>query len=139
MSTTSPQRSVGRQLLIAVYAVFAVAAGARSAVQIATEFSQAPVAYLLSAFAAVVYLIATAALRWEGRRAFRIALTAILIEAVGVVGVGLLTVLDDGLFPDATVWSEFGAGYGYVPLLLPFIGLWWLWRRERPAPESATG
>jgi hypothetical protein len=25
------------------------------------------------------------------------------------------------------VWSGFGAGYGYVPLVLPFLGLWWLW------------
>ncbi|WP_235735517.1 hypothetical protein [Nocardioides alcanivorans] len=126
-------RSTGRQLLIAVYAVFAVAAGARSAVQIATKLDEAPVAYLLSAFAAVVYLIATVALRWTGPRAFRVALGAILIEAVGVIVVGLMSVLDDELFPDATVWSDFGAGYGYVPLVLPFIGLWWLLKKERLA------
>lgn len=125
---------MGRQLLIALYAVFAVAAGARSAVQLATKFDEAPVAYLLSAFAAAVYVVATVALRWSGPRAFMIALVAILIEAVGVVGVGLLSVFDDDLFPDATVWSEFGAGYGYVPLVLPFVGLWWLLlKEERPA------
>ena len=39
-------RSTGRQILIAVYAVFAVAAGARSAVQIATRYDEAEVAYL---------------------------------------------------------------------------------------------
>jgi len=29
-------------------------------------------------------------------------------------------------FPDATVWTGFGSGYGFVPLVLPFVGLWWL-------------
>jgi len=139
---TGGARSTGRQVLIAVYAVFAVAAGARSAVQIATDFGEAPVAYLLSAFAAAVYLVATVALRWTGPRAFRIALVAIAIEAVGVAGVGLLSVLDGDLFPDATVWSDFGAGYGYVPLVLPFVGLWWLLRHEPRSDQtrlSSTG
>ncbi|CAM3183620.1 hypothetical protein NODU109028_02190 [Nocardioides dubius] len=131
-------RSPGRQLLIAVYAVFAVAAGARSGVQIATRFDEAPLAYLLSAFAAVVYLIATIALRWSGPRATAVAWTAIGIEMAGVLVVGALTVFDDELFPDATVWSEFGAGYGYVPLVLPIVGLWWLWRERRRAQAVST-
>lgn len=130
----STVRTPGRQLLIAVYAVFAVAAGARSAVQIATKFDEAPLAYLLSAFAAAVYLVATVALRWTGPRARAIAWTAIGIEMAGVLIVGALTVFDDQLFPDATVWSEFGAGYGYVPLVLPIAGLWWLWRERRRQP-----
>lgn len=121
-------RSTGRQILIAVYAVFAVAAGARSAVQIATRYDEAEVAYLLSAFAAAVYVVATVALRWTGPRARLVALTAISIEMVGVLAVGLLSVLDEQLFPDATVWSDFGAGYGYVPLVLPAAGLWWMLR-----------
>ena len=33
-------------------------------------------------------------------------------------------------FPDATVWSQYGLGYGFVPLVLPVVGLWWL-RRTR--------
>jgi hypothetical protein len=41
-------------VLVAVYAVFAVAATARAAVQIASRFGEAPVAYALSAFSAVV-------------------------------------------------------------------------------------
>ncbi|MFS3128333.1 hypothetical protein ACLM5J_07995 [Nocardioides sp. Bht2] len=130
----STVRTPGRQLLIAVYAVFAVAAGARSAVQIATKFDEAPLAYLLSAFAAAVYLVATVALRWTGPRARAIAWTAIGIEMAGVVIVGALTVFDDKLFPDATVWSDFGAGYGYVPLVLPIVGLWWLARERRRQP-----
>jgi hypothetical protein len=26
------------------------------------------------------------------------------------------------------VWSDFGSGYGWLPLVLPFVGLAWLWR-----------
>lgn len=109
--------------LVAVYAVFTLAAGARSGVQLATDFAAAPVAYLLSALAAAIYLLATVAL-WSSRRS--IALGAIVVELVGVVGVGLFSVLDSAAFPDATVWSGFGAGYGYIPLVLPVLGLLWL-------------
>ena len=121
-------RSPGRQLLVAVYAVFAVAAGARSAVQLGTKYDEAPVAYLLSALAAVIYVVATVALRYQGPRATLVALVAISIELAGVLIVGALSVFDSTLFPDATVWSDFGVGYGFVPLALPIIGLWWLWK-----------
>nr|WP_218855845.1 hypothetical protein [Nocardioides daedukensis] len=127
--------------MVAVYAVFAVAAGARSAVQIATKFDEAPAAYLLSAFAAVVYVVATVALRYQGPRAFAVALSSISIELVGVLAVGALSLADPGLFPDQTVWSDFGSGYGFVPLVLPVIGLVWLWRqaRDRSVPPAAQG
>ncbi|NYG59453.1 cytochrome bd-type quinol oxidase subunit 2 [Nocardioides daedukensis] len=141
MSTArrSGTRSTGRQVLVAVYAVFAVAAGARSAVQIATKFDEAPAAYLLSAFAALVYVVATIALRYQGSRAFAVALTAISVEMVGVLGVGALSLADPDLFPDQTVWSDFGSGYGFVPLLLPIIGLVWLWRQgSRTSPQPAS-
>ena len=29
------------------------------------------------------------------------------------------------------MWSSFGAGYGYVPLVLPVAGLWWVLRGSR--------
>lgn len=116
------------RVLVAVYAVFALAATARSLVQIATRFDEAPVAYLLSALAGVVYIVATVALG-IGRDTTRpIALAAILVELVGVLTVGTLSIADSSLFPDATVWSGYGQGYGYVPLVLPFVGLWWLRR-----------
>jgi hypothetical protein len=60
----APGRSGAGRVLVAVYGTFALAAGARAAVQLSTKFSVAPVAYLLSAFAAVVYIVATAAPRW---------------------------------------------------------------------------
>lgn len=130
-------RSTGRQILVAVYAVFAIAAGARCTVQIATRFGEAPIAYLLSLFAAVVYVIATIALRYQGPRAFLVALGAITIELVGVLAVGGLTLADPELFADATVWSDFGSGYGFVPLVLPIIGLVWLWRHSVRSASSA--
>ncbi|WP_255559071.1 MULTISPECIES: hypothetical protein [unclassified Mumia] len=116
------------RVLVAVYAVFAISATARSGVQLALQFDEAPLAYLLSAFAAVVYVVATVALARSGETSTKVAAVAIGVELVGVLVVGTLTVLDPELFPDATVWSEFGAGYGYVPLVLPVVGLWWLLR-----------
>ena len=120
--------STGRQVLVAVYAVFALAAGARSVVQLLTKGDEAPLAYTLSLLAAVVYLVATLALRRTTARAHRVAFGACAFELVGVLTVGTLTVLDPELFPDQTVWSTFGAGYGFVPLVLPMAGLWWLVR-----------
>ncbi len=123
---------LGRVLLF-VYGVFALSASARAAVQIATKFSAAPLAYLLSALAAVIYITATVALAVGGPRGRRVALTSCSIELLGVLVVGTLSLADKSAFPDATVWSGYGSGYGYVPLVLPFIGLWWLWRRR---PEA---
>jgi hypothetical protein len=120
------------RLLIAVYGIFAVAATARAGFQIATKFSQAPVAYLLSAFAAVVYIAATVSLARKGQFWFRAAVTAVAVELAGVLVVGALSLLDAKAFPQETVWSVFGRGYGFVPLLLPVLGLWWL-SRHRPS------
>ena len=118
-------RGFGR-VLVAVYGIFALAATARSGVQIATKFHEAPLAYLLSAFAAVVYIVATVSLARGDAAARRVATVAIVIELVGVVTVGAASELFSGAFPDATVWTGFGSGYGFVPLVLPFVGLWWL-------------
>jgi hypothetical protein len=114
------------RVLIAVYGVFALSATARAGVQIATRFSEAPLPYLLSALAGVVYILATIGLAGHGPRARRLAWSAVMFELVGVLVVGTLTVFDSGDFPDDTVWSVYGRGYGFVPLVLPLIGLWWL-------------
>lgn len=114
------------RLLVAVYAVFAIAASARSIYQLVTTVeSDTAVPYALSAIAGLVYVAATYALARDARR---LALVAITIELVGVLVVGVLSLVDQGLFPDETVWSDFGRGYGFVPLVLPFVGLWWLRR-----------
>jgi hypothetical protein len=113
------------RVLVFVYGVFALAATGRSGVQLATKASEAPLPYALSGLAAVVYVVATFALA-TGRR--RLALAAVGTELVGVLVVGLTSLLLPQDYPDATVWSDFGAGYGYVPLALPLLGLWWLGR-----------
>ncbi|UZN01690.1 hypothetical protein [Cellulomonas sp. S1-8] len=119
------------RLLVAVYGVLALAATARGLYQVATKLAEAPVAYLLSLLAGLVYLVATYALARDRRR---LAWAAVAFELVGVLTVGTLSVVDVGDLPDETVWSQLGAGYGYVPLVLPFVGLWWLWRTGRPTP-----
>lgn len=108
------------RLLVAVYGIFAVSASARALLQLATEFSKAPFAYLLSALAALVYVVATVALL---RNLRRLATATIGFELVGVIVVGTLTTFDGSLFPDATVWTGYGSGYGFVPLVLPILGL----------------
>jgi cytochrome bd-type quinol oxidase subunit 2 len=114
------------RVLVAIYGIFALAATSRSAVQLATKFSEAPLAYLLSAFAAVVYIVATISLARGDAASRRLATLAISIELVGVLIVGAASVLSPDVFRHPTVWTGFGSGYGFVPLALPFVGLWWL-------------
>lgn len=123
------------RVLVALYAVFALAAGARAAVQIAGRFDEAPLAYSLSALAAVVYLVAAVGLA-RGRR--RTALAAVGVELVGVLVVGTLSLADRAAFPDDTVWSVYGQGYGFIPLVLPVLGLLWL-RRQARDPAAGPG
>lgn len=126
---TPRNRGVG-MLIITAYGIFAVSSFARALYQILVHFDDSPVAYLLSAFAAAVYIVATVALARSGPKAWTVAFVAVLVEMAGVVGIGLWTVLDPELFNEATVWSHFGQGYGYIPLILPFLGLFWLLRHR---------
>lgn len=121
----STSRGLGR-ILVAIYAVFALSATGRSVVQLGTKFDEAPAAYLLSALAAVVYIAATVALARSTPRSRVVAWMAVLIELVGVLVIGTLTFVESQWFPDDTVWSHFGSGYGYLPTLLPFLGVAWL-------------
>ena len=123
----------GARLLVVVYAIFAIAATARSAVQLFTRFDEAPVAYLLSALAAVVYIIATVALSRADRMSRRVATAALVFELSGVIVVGTASLVFPDAFPRATVWSTYGSGYLFIPLALPIIGLWWLRRTSAAA------
>ena len=132
------ERAVGPgRVLVACYALFVVAAGARSAVQLSTHASRAPVAYGLSALAAVVYACGLVLLVRAERNpdASRVpALVCCAVELAGVLGVGLATVVT--AFPDDTVWSGFGRGYGFVPLALPVLAAWWLRSLSRSAQPA---
>lgn len=133
-SATEGSRRLGKGpgvVLVAVYAVLALAATGRSIMQIALSFSRAPLAYVLSALAALIYIVATVALARSSRTSARVAWVAITVELIGVLAVGALSYAVPAAFPDKTVWSHFGSGYGLVPLVLPIIGLWWLRRQHR--------
>ena len=130
-------RGVGR-LLIVVYGILALAATGRSVVQIIDRFDEAPVAYSLSALAAVVYIVATVALIARGPGWYRVAWITIGFELVGVLVVGAAQhPRRRELFPDDTVWSFFGRGYLFIPLVLPSSACWWLRQRHRRRAAAA--
>jgi hypothetical protein len=129
---TRPTGSGPGRVLVALYAVLAVGATSRSVYQVLTKLDEAPLAYTLSAVAAVVYVVATVALAVDHPLARRVAWVAVGTEAVGVLAVGTFSRLRPDLFPEPTVWSDFGLGYLLIPLVLPFAGLWWLRRTGRP-------
>lgn len=116
-------RGFSRVLLVA-YTVLALAATGRSLFQILTKFEQAPFAYTFSFIAALHYFFAVLAIARNWRR---FALVIMVLELIGVISVGLLTYLIPHLFAANTVWSYFGVGYGYLPVVLPIVGLWWVW------------
>lgn len=119
------------RLLIVFYAVFAVSATARASFQIITKFEQAPLAYSLSLVSALVYILATVSLAKKGPSWKPVALASVVFELVGVLAVGLLSFTSPELFAHPSVWSGFGSGYGYIPLLLPILGLLWIRKTNR--------
>ncbi len=136
MSTAARTRSTGLgRVLIVVYGLLALAATGRSIFQLIDDFERAPIAYSLSALAAVIYIVATIALVAPGDVWYRIAVITITFELVGVLVVGTLSIFDPVLFPAKTVWSFYGSGYAFVPLVLPVLGLLWL-RRLRPSKAN---
>lgn len=122
---------IGR-LLIAIYAIFALSATARASYQLIREFEQAPLAYSLSAISAAVYVLATISLTKQQPKWQRIASFTIWFELVGVMLVGGLSLLLPELFAHPSVWSGFGAGYAFIPLILPILGLMWLRKHNAP-------
>lgn len=123
---TRKMTGVGR-VLVVVYAIMALGATGRSFVQIAERFDEAPLAYSLSAASALVYILATLALIFSRRPGwYQVAWVAICFELVGVLVIGTLSYVMPDLFAHPTVWSWFGSGYVWIPLVLPFVGLWWL-------------
>ncbi|WP_129310163.1 hypothetical protein [Streptomyces sp. L2] len=113
-------------LLVWFYGVMVVGAVSRSAYQIGTDFQRAPLAYSLSAVAGVVYVFITYTLIRGGERARRAALVCCAAELAGVLVVGTWTLVEPSAFPDATVWSDYGMGYVFIPVLLPLSAMYWL-------------
>mgnify|MGYP007030373856 CR=1 FL=1 len=125
MAKNARSLGVGR-LLILVYGVFAVSSTARAGFQVFTKFEEAPVSYSLSLMSALVYIIATISLASSGPTWRTIALSSVIFELAGVLAVGVISLLAPELFVHASIWSGFGSGYGYLPLVLPVLGLIWL-------------
>ncbi|MCD7442036.1 hypothetical protein K4B79_27890 [Streptomyces lincolnensis] len=144
MTSGEPEVSEGRRrlssgpgtLLVWLYGVMVVGAVSRSAVQISTEFDRAPLAYSLSAVAGVVYGFITYSLVRGGETARKAALACCVLELAGVLTVGTWTLVEPSAFPDATVWSDFGIGYLFIPVLLPLSAIYWL-RKGAPTGDAA--
>lgn len=83
----------------------------------------------LSTFVGVLYIFIIVGLRQRSPRAWWITLALLAIELAGVLIVGTIDVVWHP-FPYATVWSNYGIGYFFMPLVLPFLGLTWILRRE---------
>jgi hypothetical protein len=129
---TKSSRSLGvGRLLILVYAVFAVSSTARASFQVITKFEEAPLAYSLSLLSALVYILATVSLARSGTTWNKVAVAAVVFELVGVLSVGTLSFVAPELFDHTSVWSGFGSGYGYLPLVLPILGLIWIRKARR--------
>ncbi|MFD6880011.1 hypothetical protein ACWGHM_12315 [Streptomyces sp. NPDC054904] len=120
-------------LLVWLYGVMVVGAVSRSAYQMSTEFDRAPLAYSLSGAAALAYAFITYSLVRGGERARKAALVCCAVELAGVLAVGTWTLVRPEAFPDATVWSDFGMGYLFIPVILPITGMLWLRARRDTA------
>lgn len=140
MTETAPAktRSGPHLVLLTVYAIFVLAAGARSLVQVLTRFDEAPIAYSLSVVAAATYVAGWFAIRQAAAGSAGFAKVMLWVELAGVFVVGVLSLVVPSWFPDASVWSKFGSGYGFVPALLPILGLLWLWKGRTPGPTEGA-
>jgi hypothetical protein len=146
MDHQSRATGIGR-VLVVVYAILALAATGRSVVQIAERFNEAPLAYTLSALSAVVYILATVALIAPGATWYRVAWFTIGFEMLGVLVIGTISVFAPALLGlssvepfgrQSTVWSAYGLGYLLIPLVLPVLGMLWLYRRRPATPLETT-
>ena len=126
MSSMRQDRGVGN-LVIAVYGVFAISATVRALYQLVRRYDEAPLAYWLSLFSALIYIVATIAL---AKNKTSLARNTLIFELFGVIAIGSMSILIPSVFAHPTVWSFFGIGYGFIPLLLPVFGLWWISSRR---------
>ncbi len=127
MTERVKSRGVGT-VVIAIYGVFALSASVRASYQLLRKYEEAPLAYWLSLLAAVVYIVATFAL---AKRKYDLANKTLMFELAGVLIIGTLSLITPSLFAHPSVWSFYGMGYGFIPLLLPIFGLWWVRRVKR--------
>jgi hypothetical protein len=137
-------------ILAISYPVLALSTGVRAIYQL--FFKEGVTDYLpviLSAIAAICYLLATVGFTVRRRWAWQLSVGVLLFETAMTLIVGTLSFI----YPEVignTVWRHFGADYGYFPLIQPLLGLAWLfhpdtaplygvtlpWSKKRPLPEA---
>jgi hypothetical protein len=125
---------------VIIYAILAIGATSRAIYQMATVYSEARIPITLSAVSGVIYILATLALILPGRGWYRVAWITISFELLGVIVIGTLSLIDpifagSANVADGTVWSYYGRGYVFIPVVLPILGLIWLSRRPPAGDE----
>lgn len=94
---------------------------------------------LAALFAGLVYVGAAVGLTHNGRRMRVVALTCISISLAGPIIQGLLG-LGAPPSPIWSPWARFGAEVWFASLVLPLLGLGWLWwSNPRRIVELAEG
>lgn len=114
------------------YPLLALSTGARGAYQLFFRDDLPTLAPALTIFSSLLYLIAAVGFFKRTRHAWRVSVTALSIEAVGVLTVGTLSFLAPDLIGH-TAWSHYGMDYGFFPLIQPLLGLAWLLYRPTRA------
>ncbi|HEU5088582.1 MAG TPA: hypothetical protein VFT99_14100 [Roseiflexaceae bacterium] len=117
-----------RDVLVLAYGFWAIAALSRALYQYLFRHPAIWMPTHLSAFVGLLYLLIMLAMRRYTPLAWLVSVALLCIELGGVLIVGMLDVVWKP-FPYATVWSGFGAGYLFVPLVLPILGLFWMTKR----------
>jgi len=138
VSSNEPKiRGDAQVALLAAYSLLAFAAVGRSTYELIWKFNDAPVPYSFSTAAAVIYLVACWAI-WRGDAlGVKVGKIACGIELIGVLTIGTITTLGDSAFDVGTVWSFYGRDYGWLPLVVPALALWWFFKQcERVESEN---
>jgi hypothetical protein len=123
--------------LTLLYGLWAVAALSRAVYQYLFRHPESFVPTHISAFVGVLYLLILLGLRRRGPRVWWATLALLAVELGGVLIVGMVDLVWRP-FPYATVWSGLGAGYLYIPLFLPVVGIWWMLQRNTRASYGVS-
>jgi hypothetical protein len=116
-------------ILAVSYPVLALSTGFRAVYQLVLLSSGARtgpfVPSLLSALAALSYLIATIGFTIRKKWAWRLSVGVLGFETTMTLLIGTLGFIYPNLI-GRTVWRAYGADYGFFPLIQPILGLAWL-------------
>lgn len=121
-----PSRGWGRIIIAALW-IFAAVVTYTAIADFFTLSSHALGPRLVSVIAALGYIVAAVSLTHNGRRMRVLAWTAIGFEITGVIVTGLIGMEVKEIGEIRNIWANFGAQYGFLPMLVPLVSLVWLW------------